>query len=97
MLAIKYMTLACLHVFGLVLCFHGRLIGSRALDVDVVVSWNIWNHTNEGHHAGNGDSQQCTVDIESIAGVCGFVGVNGVRDGLTERLKGAEDTTRARR
>jgi len=96
MLTITHVTSACLDVPGLVLDFGGCVV-TRAFHVDVVARRSIWNQLNERYHAGDGDGQQGTVDVESNAGIGGFVGVEGVRDGLTEGFKGAEDTTGTRR
>lgn len=79
---------------SLILRYLTRL---RALDIDVVASWSLWDQADECHHAWNDNYQQGTIDVEGIPWIKFFVGINGVRHGLTEDLKRAEETTSARR
>lgn len=65
------------------------------LDIHVVASWNLWNHADERHHAWNHNGQHGTVDVVGMSRISSSIGVDGVRDGLTEGLKGAEEATGA--
>lgn len=73
--------------------FRQSLDHLRLPCVEIHIRRLLWDQADEKHHAGDGEYQYATVDIERNTRIVRAVGVDSVRHGLASCFESTEQTT----